>query len=70
MDAWYLHKVRDMGRVLVGSSSIIILPPLAQVKPIVCFRYGVCARIEHMARKFAVQRDSQFGIEESEECAS
>ena len=53
-----------MGRVLVGSSSIIILPPLAQVKRIMCFRYGVCARIQHMARKFAVQRTSQFGIEE------
>ena len=59
-----------MGRVLVGSNSIIIPPPLAQVKRMICFRYGVCARIEHMARKFAVQRDSQFSIEESEECAS
>ena len=38
IDAWYLQEGRDMGRVLVCSDPIVILPPLAQVKPMICFR--------------------------------
>ena len=60
IDAWYLHDGRDIARVLVGSKAIIILPPLAQLKPIVCFRYGVCARIEQIASQCAVQRVCNF----------
>ena len=69
IDAWYLHEGRDMGGVLVESMAMIILSPWAQLKPINCIGYGVCARIERIASKCAVQRYRGASIL-LQECAS